>query len=529
MLGELGMTDDSNRISIVNPATLEPVGETDCTPLGAIPGMVQRARSAQSAWMARSAQDRKQALQRLQEIVCQRVDEIAKVVSSETGKPRIDAINTDVLAGLATLDFSVAEAEHMFDERRVHLGNLDRSMRLIGRRSYLTPRPLGLVAVISPWNYPFCIPFSQAVMAVAAGSAVIIKPSSSTPFTALKIIELFESAGFPRELVQAVIGAGRTTTEALLASGIDKIVFTGSSETGRAIMTACARTLTPIILELGGKDPMVVLADADLERAVSGAVWGGFVNAGQTCAGVKRVIVQEEVYAPFIRELRSRTEGLKLGWGWDDPEVSVGPLINEAAVHEMEQLVSRSVDRGAELLCGGKRPEGLRGHFFQPTLLAGLDPETGAKGKEVFGPVVMIYKAKDEAEAISLANDCDFALSASVWTKDVQRGRRIAGQLSGGTAVVNNTPYTYGLAATPWGGSRESGFGRTHGALGFEELLDWHHVHVDQGSSRRDIWWSPYDREKLQASLDYLRITFSKQRKGRWDAIRRIRRLMNRK
>jgi succinate-semialdehyde dehydrogenase/glutarate-semialdehyde dehydrogenase len=523
------MTKEASKISIVNPATLEPYAEIECTPLDQISSMVGGARSAQQVWISTPLRERIDALERLQELVCAKSEEIAQVVSNETGKPRIDAINTDVLAGLASLDYSVSAMRHLFEERRVDFGSLDRSMRLIGRRSYLRSRPLGVVAVVSPWNYPFCISFSQSAMAVAAGNAVIIKPSSATPFSSMKVAQLFEEAGVTRGLVQAVIGPGKGSTEALLSAGVDKLIFTGSSETGREVMAECSRTLTPVVLELGGKDPMIVLADADLQRAADGGTWGAFVNAGQTCAGVKRIIVQEEVYAPFVRELKLRAEALKLGWGWDDPDISVGPLISEAAVQEMERLVSGFLAGGAELVCGGKRPEGLKGHFFQPTILSGVGQQDAATGKEIFGPVITVSKAQSEEDAVRLANSCRYALCASVWTRDSERGRKVAQRLIGGTAVVNNTPYTYGLTATPWGGSRESGFGRTHGALGFDELLEWHHVHVDQGRTRRDIWWHPYSQERLDVSRGYLRITFSREHKGRLDALRRIRNLMNRK
>lgn len=523
------MPIDPQRIKVVNPATLEPFAEMDCTPLDRLSAILDRAREAQRSWASIPLGERKAAIRRLQELVCQDALEIARTVSGETGKPRIDALNVDVMAGVAAVDYSVRSMEQLLRRRPVDLGSLRRSMRLIGRSSYLAPRPLGVIAVISPWNYPFCIPFSQAAMATAAGNAVVIKPSSLTPCSAVKIVESFERAGFPAGLVQAVVGGGDTVGRALLSSDVDKVIFTGSSDTGREIMAECSDRLTPVVLELGGKDPMLVLDDADLDRAAEGAVWGAFVNAGQTCAGVKRIIVQQGVHDRFLEAIARRTEALKLGWGWDDPDVSVGPLINEAAVEDMERLVASMVAEGARLVCGGRRPVGLRGSFYEPTL---LDCDAGMRAgrdREVFGPVATVLKAKDEEDALQIANDCSFALCASVWTKDIDKGKRVAERLIGGTAVVNNTPYTYGLAATPWGGSRQSGFGRTHGPLGFDELLEWHHVHVDKGSTRRDIWWHPYDREKLEASQEYLRVTFSSDRKGRLAALRRISRLMNRK
>jgi acyl-CoA reductase-like NAD-dependent aldehyde dehydrogenase len=269
-----------------------------------------------------------------------------------------------------------------------------------------------------------------------------------------------------------------------------------------------------------------VLPDADLDRAVAAAVWGAFVNAGQTCAGVKRIIVHEAVYDRFSSLFKKKTEELSIGNGRDDPGICVGPLINEGAIGEIEDIVRSAVAQGAQVLTGGSKVAGSKGYFFHPTVLVGVGEGNEVCSREVFGPVVVMFRAKDENEMVRRANSSRFALSASVWTADIEKGKSIAARLAGGTAVVNNVPYTYGLAATPWGGSKDSGFGRTHGMIGFEELVERQHIHVDKGTSGNEVWWHPYDRVKLQANRDLFKTWFSSERGGKTSTLLRLRRLM---
>jgi succinate-semialdehyde dehydrogenase/glutarate-semialdehyde dehydrogenase len=356
--------------------------------------------------------------------------------------------------------------------------------------------------------------YSQTVMAIAAGNAVLLKPSSHTPFSAVKMVEILEQAGAPKGLVQLVIGRGNDIGRSFASAGVDRIIFTGGAEAGRKVMEDACQRFTPVTLELGGKDPFLIMADADLERAAEAAAWGAFVNSGQTCCSVKRIYVQSGVQAEFTERLLNRVGSLKQGWGWDDRDVSIGPLITEEAVREMEGWVRTAVADGGTVLCGGRRAPGLKGNFFEPTVIAGLAQTSKVVQEEIFGPIVIISEFHDEAEGIALANDCQFALTGCVWTKDMTRGRKIAEKMRGGTISVNNVAYTYGLASTPWGGNGQSGFGHTHGALGFAELLEPHHVHIDRGKFVRELWWYPYDSEKFEANNVMLEMCFGRK-KGR--------------
>ncbi|NLK26253.1 MAG: aldehyde dehydrogenase family protein [Euryarchaeota archaeon] len=497
-------------IVIHNPATLEVVGELRSNCPEDLPQIIARARQAQEEWMRMPLRERRRKMRCLQEYVATHIDELSKVICSETGKPRLEAVNTDLLCALSTVMYSVERMEKLFRPRRVGFGGLGPMMQYLGRRSYIQPRPVGVVAIIAPWNYPIGIPFSQAAMAVAAGNAVVLKPSSHTPFCGLEVRKAFIAAGVPENLVQVVVGSGATIGHALVGSAVDRIIFTGSTAVGKEIMSLAAQRLTPVTLELGGNDPMIVMADADLERAAHAAVWGAYVNAGQTCVCVKRIYVQERVYERFLELFKDGALRVKIGYGWDDPSVGMGPLINAAAVKDMEAQVARAVEQGGKVLFGGRRP-GLKGHFFEPTAIVDAPQSSDIVQQETFGPIVTIQRFRDEEEAIAMANDSSYALSGSVWTSDLARGRHMAERMSGGTIDVNNMGYTFGLASTPWGGSRDSGFGRTHGEEGFSELLEPHHVHVDKGRFRRELWWYPYDREGLELSRGFSEITFQRR------------------
>jgi acyl-CoA reductase-like NAD-dependent aldehyde dehydrogenase len=517
----------NGRIVKFNPATLELVGEVECTDVSEVPKAVERARAAQRSWAETPLKERRDRLRELQGWVVRHQVEIARTVCEETGKPRLEAINVDVMAALSVGRFGIEEMDRLFRPTKVDLGDLDLAMRLMGRGSYLQARPIGVVGLITPWNYPFGLPYSQAVMALAAGNAAIVKPSSEAPLSAFWISKGTKECGLPRDLVQVLAGSGGTVGEALLRSGLDRVIFTGSVEKGREVMRSAAQRLTPMTLELGGKDPFIVLHDADLERAVRCAVWGSFVNAGQTCAGVKRIYVQKDIFDRFSQSMARQTSALKLGWGWEDPDVSVGPMISEVALKEVEVMVSNALQGGARVLVGGRRHPKLQGHFFEPTILVDARQDMDVVQGELFGPVVTIMPFGDEDEALQLASDCRFALNASIWTADIERGRRLAERLPGGTAVLNNSPYTFGLGETPWGGSGESGFGRTHGHLGLLDLVDMHHVHWDSGRYAQDIWWSPYDLEKREASERMVTDLFSGKGSALMKMIR-LRRIMKR-
>jgi acyl-CoA reductase-like NAD-dependent aldehyde dehydrogenase len=517
------MMPEAGFMESINPATLEVVGRVAVVTPEELSQRIASCRRAQAEWSSLPLKERMRLMDALQHVLAEETISIARTVCSETGKPKMEAVNTDVLASIATCQYCSWAMPRLEGRRRVDQGRMSMLVRILGRRSYIHLRPLGVVGIISPFNFPFAIPFSEAAMAVAAGNGAIIKPSPETPLSGEMIEEVFKAAGFPKGLVQTVSGPG--LGEALVVSDVDRLIFTGSPQTGRKVMEAAASRLTPITLELGGKDAMIVLEDADLDRAVAGAVWGAFVNSGQVCVAVKRIFVATAIYEAFVRAMVSSTEALRQGWGWDDPDVSIGPMINSDAVEAMEGQVRRALEQGARIATGGRRSTAL-GHFFLPTILVDAPMDSDIMREETFGPLVTIHPFLDAEEAVAIANDSEFALSGSVWTSDLRRGRELAERLAPGSVLVNNVAYTYGLPATPWGGRGKSGFGRTHGEMGLMEMMEAHHVHVDKARFAREMWWHPYDLRKLNAHLALIRIGFQGRYRRAWRDLREMRRIL---
>jgi succinate-semialdehyde dehydrogenase/glutarate-semialdehyde dehydrogenase len=326
-------------------------------------------------------------------------------------------------------------------------------------------------------------------MALMAGNAVVLKPSELTPLVGLKIGEVFRSAGLPDNLLTVLTGDGATGA-ALVEAGVDKIMFTGSVATGRRVAEAAARKLIPCVLELGGKDPLIVFEDANLEAAAQAAVWGAFANAGQACASVERCYVHERVAEEFTARVVELTGALRQDAGTREG-TDIGAMSSERQREIVEAHVRDALARGARLLAGGGRG-GDTGSFHEPTVLDKVDHTMELMREETFGPVLPLMSFRTEEEAIARANDSPYGLTASVWTRDIRRGERVAERLEAGTVMVNEVLYTHGIAQTPWGGVKLSGIGRTHGRAGLLELVSAQHIHVNRLARIHDLWWFNY-------------------------------------
>lgn len=467
-----------------DPATGEEIGRVLLTLPEEVARAVDRARAAQTAWAAKSFGARGRVIMRARKIVLKELDEIALLISRETGKPIAEAITMELTTSIDLMQFYARKTESFLQRERIKIGLYG----WMGRTSYLVYKPVGVVGIIPPWNFPWATPLDEVVMALMAGNAAVLKPSELTPLTALKIKEVLDRAGLPEGLLQVVTGDG-STGAALIGAGVNKIMFTGSVATGRRVAEAAANYLIPVVLELGGKDPMIVLEDADIENAARGAIWGAFANSGQCCAAVERCYVHESIAQKFTDQVVVETKRLQQS---GDRQGDIGSMSSEQQLRTVERHVYEATARGAVALTGGERTPDVTGPFFPPTVLTNVNHEMDVMREETFGPVLPIMTFRTDDEAVRLANDSVYGLTASVWTKDLARGKRLAEQIAAGTVMVNEVLYTHGIAQTPWGGVKQSGFGRTHGRAGLLELVNQQHIHVNHFPSLPDVWWFNY-------------------------------------
>jgi succinate-semialdehyde dehydrogenase/glutarate-semialdehyde dehydrogenase len=479
----------------IDASTGSVVAEVTATPVSAVPEIMARSRSAQKEWAARSSEFRCAALRRFRNAIYAHRDEITRTISLETGKPHVEAVFSELILALDTTDFLARRAPEWLRPERVPHHNI----AVKAKSGWLYYEPRGVIAIISPWNYPFSIPISEIAPALLAGNAVLLKPSELTPQVGVLIDRIAAAANLPEGILQTLQGSG-TLGAAIIAAKPDKVCFTGSVATGRKIAEACAQLLIPTVLELGGKDAMIVLDDADLNTASSAAVWGGYTNCGQACLSVERIYVDKSVAAEFTELCVSKTAKLRLGPPTDS-DAEIGPMIRPRQVEKVEEQLSDAVAKGARILAGGKRRPDLGPSFFEPTVVANVDHSMQLMREETFGPVLAIASVKSAGEAVELANDSEFGLSASVWTADAERGKAIASRLRAGSVMVNDVASYYGICEAPHGGCGASGWGRSHSRLGMLEMVQVKYVDVDRLPRTSKSWWFGYSGD-LSAAAD---------------------------
>lgn len=493
----------ARQFAVTNPATGGALGTFPCASPTEVSEVVSRARSAQPAWERVSLRDRLAMVKKFQRLLSERKQHIAGVITSESGKPYAEALLTEILVVLDTARFLLDESHGILRDEPIPHGSLAAKLK----RGRLVREPYGVIAIISPWNYPFSIPASQSLAALVAGNTVVLKPSELTPLSALELAKLLQDAGFPVNVFQVVLGDG-VTGAALADSNIDKLVFTGSVATGKRIAQTAAARLLPVVLELGGKDPMIVLDDADIDVASSGAVWGAFVNAGQTCLSVERCYVHRSIYESFISLCAQKAARLRPGDG-RDPATDMGPLIHERQLRTVEQHVEDARRRGARILSGGKRMPSLGPNFYAPTVLTDVDHDMLIMREESFGPVLPIMVFDGDDEVIRLANDSEYGLAASVWTRNRSRGEKVARRIKAGTVMVNDAVSCYAISEAPHGGVKASGIGRTHGKAGLDEMTRLKHLDVDLLPRMKKPWWYGGSAQLGKAAEGFLDFQFA--------------------
>jgi len=469
----------------VDPSTGEAFAHSSLLDAAQAADAVGAAQAAFPGWSRTSFRERSRFLDRLRQAVVDEADDVARLVEREQGKPYAEALAAEILPSLEALAHVSAHAEDLLRDDAVEAGQL----LLAHKEARIVYAPIGVILAIKPWNYPWAQSLPVLASALAAGNTVVLKPAPAATLVGLRMGALARRAGFPNGVVNVVAVDDGVAASLVEDPRVGKIVFTGSVATGKKVMAAAARNLTPVVLELGGKDAAVVCRDADLDRAAKGIVWAAFLNAGQTCASVERVYVEEPVAEVFLAKVREETARLRVKDASGVGEL--GPLTLERQRRVVEEHVADAVAKGARVLTGGTAPKGP-GFFYPPTVLVGVDNTMAIMREETFGPVLPIVTVTSLDEAIRLANDSPYGLTASGWTRSGETAVRLQRELQAGVVSINDHVSSFGEPAAPWGGVKWSGVGRIHGLAGLREMVQTKYVSRDRGRGP-ELWWYPYD------------------------------------
>jgi acyl-CoA reductase-like NAD-dependent aldehyde dehydrogenase len=489
---------------VENPATGERITTVPLLGPDELQPMAARAREAQPAWEAAGFDGRGRILRRAQKWMVDNADRIIELVISETGKTYEDAQIADYGYTVGALGFWAKQAPHYLEDEHVpSWGN----PLVAGKRMVIRYAPVGLVGVIGPWNYPITNSFGDCIPALAAGNTVILKPSEVTPLSSLLMAEMLGECGLPEGVFQVATGDG--STGAALVEVVDCIMFTGSADTGTKVMKAAAHHLIPCYLELGGKDPMIVCADANLDRAANAAAFYSMNNAGQVCISVERVYVEEPVYDEFVQKVTDKVRELRQGAPGASASVDVGALTFAPQLEVIEDHVRDAVAKGAKVLVGG-HPRPGEGRFYEPTVLVDVDHSMKIMREETFGPTLPIMKVRDAEEALALANDSAYGLQASVWTRDVERGEALARRVQAGVVCVNDAQVNYTALNLPMGGWKASGLGVRHGAGGIRKYTKTQSLLVTRLAPKRDLHMFPYTKLRTRALGGLLKLLYGR-------------------
>lgn len=491
----------------INPATGEILGYSPQHSVLYLKQAVVEAREAQKDWAVLSLRQRANRIQAIRYFLVEKADELAQVISRDNGKTRVDAFLAEVIPAAMAISYYSKQASKFLSDYSFKPG----SIAFFNKRTKMVRVPYGVVGIISPWNYPFSIAFSEIIMAILAGNAVVLKTATETQMVGLALKECIEAAQLPKGIFTYVNIPGQIAGSAFIESGIDKLFFTGSVDVGKQIMAKAAQTLTPVNLELGGNDAMLVCEDANLYRAAAGAAWAGFHNAGQSCGSVERIYVHEAIYDPFMKMLKQKVETLRVGVDFNF-EVDIGAMTTQKQMNTVRCHVNEALSKGATLFAQSPVLGNSHSLNLLPAMvLTDVNHTMRLMREETFGPVVGVMKVKNIEEGISFINDSNLGLTGSVWCSNIKKAETIARKIQAGVVTINDHLISHAMPEAPWGGFKDSGIGRTHGQLGFEEMTRPQTVISDLVPYvKQNLWWYPSNLLVYQGFKGLLEGLYSK-------------------
>ncbi|MBU1276429.1 MAG: aldehyde dehydrogenase family protein [Proteobacteria bacterium] len=506
----------------LNPATGQELGRVPLQGPEDVVAAAQAARAAHPAWAATPIKQRAKAIKKVRDYLADHADELAETIARDNGKTRTDALLAEVLPATAAANYYAKKAAGWLGDRKPGPA----LWLLANKRTRLVRQPWGVVGIISPWNYPFTIPFSEVVCGLLAGNCVLLKVASETQMVGQALARCLAAAGLPPGVFTCLNLPGRQAGPAMLEAGVDKLFFTGSVGVGKQLMALAAQSLTPVNLELGGNDAMLVCPDADLERAAAGAAWGGLVNTGQTCGGVERVYVHQSVAQEFLQLLGEKVKALRVGYDTDF-NVDLGAMTTTRQVELVRAHVHDALARGAVIYAQSACSPGP--NFLPATVLTQVDHSMRVMREETFGPVIAVMVVGNMDQALHLANDSDLGLTGSVWSGDRRAALRLARRIKAGVVAINDHLMSHGLAEAPWGGFKNSGMGRSHGRDGFAEMTQVQAIVDDLLPwAKRDLWWYPQSREQYQGLKGITEFLYGHGLGRRLEGLRRLIKLLPR-
>ena len=502
MKRKTGMNSKKTKLILVyDPKTGKQIDEILETPIKDIKNIYHKLLEGQKEWAALGLKKRKKQILKIKTYILDNIDDIVQTIAKDTGKSKTDVMTGELYSPLSALNDLVKKAEKYLADEEIKTNH----KLLITKKSYIAYMPKGPVAVISPWNYPFQIPFIEILSALICGNSVLFKGSPETPLVSMKIEEIIRSAGIDETIFQNIMG-GKEVGEEIISYPWKHISFIGSVPTGKRIMEKAAQNLTPVTLELGAKDPMIILEDADLERAANGAIWAGFFISGQSCAAVERIYVMNKVKDKFLDILVKKVKKLR-NYLDSEGEYEIGPIITKFQYNKIISHIKEAAKK-AKILTGGMPPKNAKGWYIPPTVITNADHSMKFMKEETFGPLLPVMGVSSIQEAIDMANDSEYGLNASIWTKNMSLAKKIASKIEAGTITINDHLYTQAVPDLPWLGTKNSGYGISHGIWGLRSNTQFKHINYDIMPLKRDLWWFPNTENKYEAFKSYYKRDF---------------------